>query len=99
MITERPGGVSLSVRVIPRAGATQVAGVRDGRILIRVAAAPVESAANDALVAFLSTLLHIPVRNIAIESGERGRNKRVVVQGVTAARVRECLNAASARPL
>ena len=54
MVGEAPGGASLLVRVMPRAGATQIGGIRDGRLLVRLAAAPVDGAANDALRAFLS---------------------------------------------
>jgi len=55
---------------------------------VRVAAPPVEGAANDALIAYLARAFHIPKRAIQIVSGERGRQKRVVMAGVTAAQVR-----------
>ena len=45
-----PDGISLLVKVIPRAGVTTFAGIRDGRLLVRLAAAPVDDAANDALI-------------------------------------------------
>ena len=73
----------LDVRVIPRAGVTKFAGVRDNRMVIRLAAAPVDGAANDALIAFLSKILDIPSRHISIVSGERIRNKKVMVSGIT----------------
>ena len=55
-----PGGLMLAVRVIPRAGVTKIAGVRQERLLVRLAAAPVDGAANEALLAFLSKILSIP---------------------------------------
>ena len=55
---------------------------------MRVAAPPVEGAANDALIAYLARAFHIPKRAIQIVSGDRGRQKRVVMAGVTAAQVR-----------
>ena len=70
--------------MIPRAGVTKFAGLRDGRLLVRLAAAPVDGAANDALIAFLSKALGIPSRHISIASGERSRNKTVAVSGMTA---------------
>lgn len=76
------------VRVIPRAKKTECAGTRDGALLIRLAAPPVEGAANDALVDFLATLLRVPRRAVHIVSGERSRLKRVVVDGVTDEQVR-----------
>ena len=65
MIRETSSGVELDVRVIPRAGKTACAGVRDGALLIRVAAPPVEGAANDALIAFFAAALHIPRRALS----------------------------------
>jgi len=73
----------LTVRVTPRAGRSAVAGVRDGILLIKLAAAPVDGAANEALVALLSDVLHIPKRSIRMKSGERSRTKVVEIDGVT----------------
>jgi uncharacterized protein YggU (UPF0235/DUF167 family) len=72
------------VRVTPRAGRSLVAGVRDDTLLVKLAAAPVDGAANDALIALLSTALDLPSRNIQIVSGHRSRTKRVAFAGVTA---------------
>ena len=83
MVTPTPEGVEISVHVIPRAGRTGVAGVRDGALLVRLAAPPVEGAANAELVALLSTLLRVPKRAVTIASGERGRLKRVRVHGIS----------------
>jgi hypothetical protein len=60
-----------------------VSGVRDGIVLIKLAAAPVDGAANDALVALLSEVLHLPKRSIRIKSGERSRTKLVEIKGVS----------------
>lgn len=79
----------LDIKVIPRAGRTALAGTRDGSVLIRLAAAPVDGAANAELIAFLSDLFDIPKHNIAIVSGEKGRQKRVRIDGVTAEAVRQ----------
>ena len=75
----------VAVRVIPRARKTEIAGTRDGALLVRLAAPPVEGAANDALIAFLAGRLAVPRRAVRIVSGGRGRQKRVAVAGVTAA--------------
>ena len=75
--------ITLDVRVIPRARKTECAGFRDDVLVIRVAAPPVEGAANDALIAFFSTALHVPRRAVRILSGDRGRRKRISIDGVT----------------
>ena len=68
--------------MIPRAPTHCVDGTRGGALLIRLAAPPVDGAANDALVAFLSDALALPRRNIAIVSGEKSRDKRVQIEGI-----------------
>lgn len=87
-----PDGVALSVRIIPRAGATRIAGLRSGRLLVRLAAPPVGGAANAALMSLLGTLLDIPTRHIAIRSGARTRDKQIVISGIDAPRVRSAVS-------
>ena len=96
-VRETPDGVSLDVKVIPRAGVTRVAGIREGRLLVRLAAAPVDGAANDALVAFLSEILKLPGRNIRVESGTRSRAKQVRIAGTTVAHVSRVLSLSTER--
>ena len=59
--------------------------------MVRVAAPPVEGAANDALIAYFASSLHIPKRAVEIVSGERGRQKRIAIAGVTADQIRAAL--------
>ena len=47
----------VEVRVIPRSPRTAVDGIRDGRVVVRVNAPPVDGAANDAVVAALAEAL------------------------------------------
>lgn len=68
--------------MIPRAPRTRVDGTRGTSILIRLPAPPVDGAANDALVAFLSDVLALPRRNIRIISGDKSRDKRVAIAGI-----------------
>jgi uncharacterized protein (TIGR00251 family) len=68
--------------VIPRAGRSGFGGLRDGALLMKLAAAPVDGAANDELIALLARALRIPKRDITIVSGERSRSKRVRIAGI-----------------
>jgi uncharacterized protein (TIGR00251 family) len=77
--------------VIPRSGRPGPAGLREGAYLIRLSAPPIEGAANRELIELLSTLLHVPKRNIAIVSGGRSRTKRQRIDGVTDAEVAAAL--------
>ena len=79
--------MDLDVRVIPRAGRSGFGGLRDGALVVRLAAAPVDGAANAELIAVLAEALHLPKRSIQIVSGERSRAKRVRVDAMTAADV------------
>lgn len=75
-----PAGATVIVRVTPRAGRSQIAGLSpDGHLLVRIAAAPVGGAANEALVDLLSDALDVPRRLIRVVSGERSRTKRLEV--------------------
>jgi hypothetical protein len=78
-------GILIDVRVIPRSGRSGIAGVRDGALLVRLNAPPVEGAANAELVAVIADALSVPKRAVAIVAGERARQKRVRVEGVSVA--------------
>ena len=86
-----PDGVTIPVRVAPRAGRTALDGVVEGALRVRLAAPPVEGAANRVLVEFLANLLGVPKRDVAIVRGERGRQKLVQVRGLDADQVRQRL--------
>jgi uncharacterized protein (TIGR00251 family) len=72
----------LEVRVTPRAGRSAIAGVRDGVLLVRLAAAPVDGAANAELIETIARALGVPKRDVTIVSGERSRQKRVRIAGM-----------------
>jgi uncharacterized protein (TIGR00251 family) len=90
-LLEQRGGVTLQVRVAPRASRAAITGVHDGALKLSLTAAPVDGAANDALIALLADVLDVPKRALSITRGERGRNKTVLVAGTTAERVRAAL--------
>lgn len=91
MIASTPGGVILTIRVIPRAGRSGPAGIRDNAFLIRLKAPPLEGAANAELIEVLADLLDVPKRAVTIVSGERNRTKRVRVIGITRERAHGAL--------
>jgi uncharacterized protein (TIGR00251 family) len=86
-------GIEIDVRVIPRARKTELGGVRDDALVVRLAAPPVEGAANEALVDYFAALLRLPRRAVRIVSGERGRRKRIALAGVTAEAVQQLVKA------
>lgn len=82
------GSVVVSLRVQPRASRTGLAGILDGQALrVRVAAPPVDSAANEALVRFLADALDLPRSAVQLRRGAASRRKEVVLRGRTVAEV------------
>jgi uncharacterized protein (TIGR00251 family) len=82
-ITERDGGVRFSVHVQPRASRTGVVGIHGDALKVRLAAPPVDGAANAALVEFLAHAFAIPRRAVRILAGATSRAKLVELDGVT----------------
>lgn len=70
------------MRVTPRAGRSEVAGVRDGAIVVRLAAPPVDGAANAELIDLFARLLKVPKRDVTIIHGDKSRVKQVRVAGL-----------------
>jgi uncharacterized protein (TIGR00251 family) len=85
VIEETRTGVLIDVRVIPRAGKSGISGVRDNAVLVRLNAPPVEGAANAELIEVLAEAFDVPKRAVAIISGDKSRQKRVRIDGVTLA--------------
>ncbi len=81
------GGVTIIVRVVPRASHSEVQGTQGDALKVRLQAPPVEGKANRALVEFLAERLDVAKSQISIVSGDTGRIKRVRIQGVTLERV------------
>ncbi len=73
------------MRLTPRAGATRIEGILQDDsgcwLKLRVAAPPVEGAANAALIAHLAKALGIPRGDIVLIAGARGRAKRLQLRG------------------
>jgi uncharacterized protein (TIGR00251 family) len=87
-IVQAEGGIRLAVRVTPRAKKSVIAGTivaADGKAVlsVRLAAPPVDGAANKALVDFLATMIGVPRSAVRIVSGDTSRLKMISVTGVT----------------
>ncbi len=78
-LSARGDGVLLLVSVMPNAKRTQVDGLHDGALRVRLAAPPIEGRANEALVAWLAKSLDVPRRDVALLRGEASRRKQVAI--------------------
>lgn len=77
----------LRVRVIPRAGRDAIDGSRDGALLLRVAAPPLDGAANAAVCRLIADALAVPATDVTVIAGAASRRKVVRVRGVEPAAV------------
>ncbi len=84
-----PTDVRFAVRLTPRGGSDHVDGVTDGVLRARVAAPPVEGAANHALLRLIARELEIPRRDVRLVAGAAGRTKLLAVDGVTPEQILE----------
>lgn len=86
-LTEKNGAMVRAVRVQPRASRDAIAGEHHGALKIRLTAPPADGRANDACCRLLARQLKIPLSAVRILAGERSRDKRIAVSGVTAPQV------------
>ena len=78
------GGASLRVRVSPRAPRDEMAGERNGALVVRLTAPPVEGQANAALVRFLARHLGVAPSTVSVTQGAKTRDKVLLVAGARA---------------
>ena len=73
------GGMLLQVSVMPNAKRTEVDGLHDGALRVRLAAPPIDGRANEALIAWLAKSLGVPRRDVEVLRGETSRRKQVAI--------------------
>jgi uncharacterized protein len=73
------GEIHIAIKALPGASKTEFAGTREGRLRIRLAAAPEGGKANAELIAFLAKALGCPKRDITLPRGEKSRLKTIVL--------------------
>jgi uncharacterized protein len=81
-------GILLRLKVVPRASRTEIVGIQDGMLRIRLAAVPVDGAANEALIRFLADRIAVPRSAVRVVSGQTSRSKVVEISGATLEQVR-----------
>ena len=74
-----------TVRVQPRAKQNHLTGFKEGVLQVRLTAPPVEGKANEVLVKFLADFLDVAKSRVSIERGLTGRNKTVIIEGMSQA--------------
>jgi len=77
--SDKNGSTTFHVYVVPRASRSEISGEHNGALRVRIAAPPVDGAANRELIAVLAKALHVPRSAVAIDAGHNARTKRVTV--------------------
>ena len=73
------GGVRLAVQITPNAKKSEVIGLLDDVIKIRLQAQPIEGKANDALVRYIADVLKVPKSAVSITHGHTNKRKLLEV--------------------
>ena len=76
-------GVTFAVRIVPRASRSEIAGEHEGAFRIRIAAPPVEGAANRELIRLLAKKFGFAQNSVEIISGNASKNKIIRITGAT----------------
>ena len=84
IVQDSKNGAVLTVHVQPNATRTECVGIHGDALKIRVAARPLNGAANEALIQFIAAQCAVPQSRVAIQAGVEGRRKRLCVKGITA---------------
>jgi uncharacterized protein (TIGR00251 family) len=82
-VRENTKGITLAVKVQPRAQKNAVTGVVGEALKLGLTAPPVEGRANEAVVEFVAKLFRIPRSSVTIASGLSSRNKVIRLTGVS----------------
>ena len=81
--------------VQPRASRNQLVGVQGGELKVRLAAPPVDGAANAACCTFFAKLCKLPGNRVTLVAGESSRHKRVLLAGIDVAAALAKINPAA----
>jgi uncharacterized protein len=79
----RDGQVVFKVQVVPRSSLSEVVGKHNGSLRIKIAAPPVDGAANEELVRVLAKTFNVSRSAVTIVSGHTGKVKQISIKGRT----------------
>jgi hypothetical protein len=82
-IRETGTGLMVPLHVQPRARQTQIAGIHNGALKVKISAPPVDDAANRAIVEYFSKTLCLPKSHVRIVAGQKSRDKLLHISGIS----------------
>ncbi|WP_286757848.1 DUF167 domain-containing protein [Ralstonia sp. RL] len=74
-----PHGIRMTVQIMPNAKKSEVIGVLDDALKIRLHAQPIEGKANEALVRYLADALDVPKSAVTITHGHTSKRKVIEI--------------------
>ena len=80
--SEKDGKLTFAVQVVPRSSLSRIIGEHNGALRVRIAASPVDGAANEELVRLLARAFGVPRSAVEITSGQTSKIKRIRVAGI-----------------
>jgi len=90
-LRQTAAGVELQLLVQPRASRDQLVGAQGAELKVRLAAPPVDGAANAACCAFFAKLCRLPKSRVTLIAGESSRHKRLLLAGVEVVQMAELI--------
>ncbi len=82
-IEEIKEGLLICINVQPKASKTEIVGIHKDALKIKLTSPPVDGAANSLLIKFISKELGIAKSRINLRSGERSRQKKIIIEGMS----------------
>ena len=89
--TDSHQGIVFKVQVVPRASRSEIVGEHNGALRVRIAAPPVDGAANEELVRLLARALRVPRSAVEITAGHSAKLKTVRVAGLKLSTIKSLL--------
>jgi len=97
--TEKDGNLIFTARVVPRASKSEIVGELDGALKIRIAAPPVDGAANAELIKLLAKTFEVSKSEIEITSGQTSKTKQIKITNKTHEKLLAVLQAKNRRDI
>ena len=81
--SENEGRLVFNVQVVPRASRSEIVGEHNGALRVRIAAPPVDGAANEELVRTLARAFKVPRRAVQITGGATSKLKQISITSLS----------------
>lgn len=89
--TEKDGAVLFDVRVVPRSSKSEIVGLHDDTLKIKLSSPPVDGAANAELIKLLAKSFGVAKSDVEIVNGETSKNKRIKIANLSKSKFQEVL--------